>query len=324
MIGLKAGVKFLKLLNAIPYANEHPIGCFLVAPPGSGKSFLLTKFVSKDFFIVSDLTGFGLEKLLLTLDIKKRGYVVVPDILRSMSRKSSFEQLTALLNILLEEGLRVIKRHNLDMELSSPLRYGFISAITDNEFMKVASKFWSTGLLSRILIFSFGYQNSDIAKIQRVVGLGEDEKIDVKGNGLNVVKEVKIPERLLPIMDSLSRKLGKNKYPFRNLKIIRKLAKANALREGRDVVGMRDIKEVFYLAPFIFHADEYTTRPFNNFDEATDLHYFILRMIGQKRITSIDKVKVIGYTAEEVNQALNSLIARGFVKIDQDGLKLNL
>lgn len=323
MIGLKASIEFLNLLNCIPYLeDEHPIGMFIVAPPGSGKSFLLTNYISKNFIIVSDITGFGLEKLILTLNSRKSGYVVVPDVLRPMNRKASFEQLTALLNILLEEGLRVIKRHNLDIELSSPLRFGFISAITDTEFIKVTEKFFSTGLLSRILVFSFYYNPTDVTKIQKQVALGKDSSMKIYGKTLEVSK-ISIPEKLVPYINFMSKFLDKNKYPFRNTKIIRKLAKASALLRGKTKISLEDLKNVYCFFPFITYADNIKGID-KTFGRGSDLHYLILKKVSKTKIEKPEDIKIEGYTEKEVSDVVNNLFARQLLRMTSEGLKLTM
>lgn len=313
MVGLKSGKEFLKILNAIPYTGEQPIGCFLVAPPGSGKSYLLTNIHSKDFIIVSDITGFGLEKLVLEITEKKTGYVVVPDLLRATSRKQSFEQLVSLLNIILEEGLRVIKRCNLDIELKEPLRFGFITAITDTEYEKIVKNFWSTGLLSRLIIFSFYYQPSDVEKIHKMVASGEDNLHYHRINGLKP-SAPSINKKLISKISDMAKFLGKDKYGFRSVKLIRRLAKANALLNGRSQVSIKDLKDIFCFLPFISHGDAFKV------NSGSDLHYIILKYLTKKPISSDIVVK--GYREEEVKDVIADLIQRGFVKMDKNGLRL--
>lgn len=310
MIGLSAGKEFLKLINAVPYTGEHPIGCFIVAPPGSGKSYLLTSIQSKNFILVSDITAYGMEKLLLDLTRVKTGYVVVPDLLRAMSRKPSFEQLVSLLNILLEEGVRVIKRHNLDLTLAEPLRFGFISALTTDEFRKIIPHFLTTGLLSRILVFSFHYEPSDVSRIKDIIISSSEDNFATRINGITA-KEVSIPPKLKNLLLKLSHS-PQDKYGFRSLKLLRKLVKARALLHGRSKATKMDVLEVFCFSPFISYATEV------ELNSGSDLMFSIMRKII-KKAKRLDELTVKGYTDEEIQHAAQELLRKGFLRIDKTG-----
>ncbi len=311
LIGLNAGREFLRIINAIPYCDgEFPIGCFFVAPPGSGKTFLLTSTHSKDFILVSDITAYGMEKLLLDLARAKAGYVVVPDLLRCMSRKQSFEQLVSLLNLLLEEGVRVIKRQNLDLTLSEPLRFGFITALTTAEFQKVLPDFMNTGLLSRIIVFSFHYEQSDVRRIKEIMLSVKEESFKTRINGVGKV-DVKIPSKLKNLLFKLS-STTPDKYGFRTLKLYRKLCKARALLDNRDKVSKSDIMEIFCFTPFISFASDLKIH------SGSDLQYFILKKIIKKPLHP-DDLKIKGYESEEIDKSVGDLLKRGLIKITRDG-----
>lgn len=311
LIGLNAGREFLRIINAIPYCEgEFPIGCFFVAPPGSGKTFLLTSTHSKDFILVSDITAYGMEKLLLDLTRAKSGYVVVPDLLRCMSRKQSFEQLVSLLNLLLEEGVRVIKRQNLDLNLIEPLRFGFITALTTAEFQKILPQFMNTGLLSRIIVFSFYYEPSDVQRIKDVILSTKEESFKTRLNGVSKV-DVKIPSKLKNLLYKISSSTP-DKYGFRTLKLYRKLCKAKALLNGRDKVTKTDIMEVFCFVPFISFASDLKIHG------GSDLQYFILKRVI-KRPVHPDDLKLKGYEKDEIDKSVGELMKRGLIKIARDG-----
>lgn len=314
LIGLKAAERFIRIAFKVIEAGEQPIGVILVAPPGSGKSYLLTSFTGDSWVVCSDISGHGLETLMYEMSSRANGYLVVPDLIRAFGRQNAKKSLFAVLNLILEEGIVSIRRSDLRLTFPQPVKFGFIGAITPEEFRHCIKDLESIGLLSRCLIFSFKYTKEDEARIEEYVSRNGMPTVDQKILlNLEKINPVVIPEELTKLVRKLGNFLKvkkKEHFAFRAIKIIRRLLKGNASLMGRNYVSYEDFVIVYSLLPFLI-------------DRATDLDYRILKLIGRetilnnKPITYDDIMNKFSneYSEETVNNQLTYLKLRGLITI---------
>lgn len=278
LTGLEASERFIRCSFKMIEAKEQPIGIILVAPPGAGKSYLLTSFKGDSYIIISDISGHGLETLMIDLNSKKRGYIVLPDMIRAFGRQHSKNSLFAVLNMILEEGLTEIRRSDIRVRFTEPVKFGFIGAITPKEYMSRKKDLDSIGLSSRCFTFSFRYTPEDAESIERYISTNgmpkENEKILLE---IDELKDIAIPEEIGKFIENIGRYLAKMKneaYSFRSIKLIRKLVRGNAALYLRTTATIEDCIVVYSFLPFIM-------------DSATDLDFKLLMFIGRRSL--IDK-----------------------------------
>ncbi|MEM2264638.1 MAG: hypothetical protein QXX03_05550 [Nitrososphaerota archaeon] len=316
LTGLEAPERFIRCCYKMIEANEQPIGVILVAPPGSGKSYLLTSFTGEGYIILSDVSGHGLETLLMEINHKKRGYIILPDMIRAFGRQHSKNSLFAVLNMTLEEGLMSIRRSDIKYEFREPVKFGFIGAITPKEYMSRKKDLDSIGLSSRCFNFSFRYTPEDEESINIYISTNgmpkPEEKIPLE---INEIKTITIPENIGQFIKRIGEYLAKMKneaYDFRSIKLVRKLARGNAALYGRSTLTIEDCIVVYSFLPFMF-------------DSATDLDFKLLLYIGKKTI--IDKSDVSyddivkrskKYSENTINKHIYYLLEKGFIEKKRD------
>jgi len=317
LIGLRGAEQFIKIIwNINNVDGENPIGVLLVAPPGLGKSYLLTSFRGENFIIMSDISGHGLEKILTELKTKERGYLVLPDIIRAFSRHTS-TALFAVLNMCLEEGITRIARADMTFESSKPIKFGFIGAITPKELDKRIKEMESVGLLSRLLQFRFTYTKQDEQRIIDYISKNGMPTYETK-IPLELTKPMPVimPDNLTEFVKILGVYLAKLKgdaVPFRATKLVRRLLKGCAIMHKRTVVEPIDCIVVYSLLPFLV-------------DVGTDLDYRLLYNIGKQTIlekNQISKETLVNnarmYDKKTVCERLAFLESKRFIISDEKG-----
>ena len=316
IIGLKGAEKFIKIAwNVVNVDGEYPLGILLVAPPGVGKSYLLTSFKGENYIVLSDLSGHGLEKLLIELKDMQNGYIVLPDLIRAFTRHTT-TALFSVLNMCLEEGITRIKRSDLSFHSEKPIRFGFIGAITPTELTKRQKEMLSVGLFSRLIKFSFTYTTEDKLRIIDYVSRNGMPKPEQK-TPLEVYKPVpiSIPENIVGFVKKIGLFLSdikKDSVPFRSIKMIRRLLKGSAFTHRRKEVNIEDCILVYSLLPFIT-------------DVGTDLDYRLLLYIGRETILKkrkLSKKEIIEsakhYNQETIRNRLSYLEFKKFIYQDED------
>jgi len=305
LIGLKAAIKAIELSLHIPcLADERPLGFMFVANPGTGKSFLLTKFRAENMVIVNDLTGRGLENIVEKMQKFKRGYVNIPDLLKVMSRSKGWDAFLTLSNIVLEEGLSAISRFDKAVRFEVPLNFGIISAMTSKCFKANYNLFDRTGFLSRFGVFGYDYELEDERRITRNLSVGktngdlkyfittpsEQKFVDINK------KEGKKIEWMAALLSN-----GKQK-PFRAVNFVRRLVKANAVMNNRKKVTDADLREVYALIPFFIPPEPMST----------DLDYLILKKPPKTSWKSYREMLIdeAGYSENGIYDARQRLIRK--------------
>lgn len=321
LIGLKGAERFIRIAwNVCNVEGEHPIGCILVAPPGLGKSYLLTSFKGDNWVIAHDVTGHGLEKLLIKIKRMKAGYLVLPDLIRAFTRRTSLS-LISVLNVILEEGITRIERYDMSVNFEEPLKFGFIGAITVKEFDRRYKDMQSTGLISRCSLFRFHYAKEDVFRIEEYIARNgmpkEHEKIPleiVERKPVSVDKPV--VAEFVKKTGRLLAKLKNEAVPFRSIKLIRRLVKGNAIMSGRTTANLDDCVVVFSLLPFFI-------------DSGCDVDYRLLRYIAKTTIKEnwmpteedlLKKAKM--YAKDTIRQRIQYLLAKGLIVFDTSGFRL--
>ena len=309
LIGLRAATKAVKLCLHIPcLADERPLGFMFIAQPGTGKSFLLTKFRAENMIIVNDITGRGLENIIEKMQRFKMGYVNIPDLLKVISRSKGWDAFLTLANIVLEEGLTAISRYDKYVTFDVPLNFGIVTAMTSKCFAQYYNLFEKTGFLSRFGAFAFDYEKEDEHKITKNLSRGQTDG-DLKYFIPTPTEKVfvDIDEQTSGSIKKMGRILSNGKQkPFRAVNFVRRLAKASALMNNRTKVNHNDLRQVFALLPFFIPPEPIST----------DLDYLILLKPNSTswkkyREELVDKA---GYSEDSIYAARQRLITKHLIK----------
>lgn len=307
LIGLQAAKKAVELSLHIPcLADERPLGFLFIAKPGTGKSFLLTKFRAENMIIVNDITGRGLENIVEKMQRFKTGYVNIPDLLKVMSRTKGWEAFLTLANIVLEEGLTAISRYDKFVTFDIPLNFGIVTAMTQDCFKSNYRLFDKTGFLSRFGVFAFDYEKEDEKLITSRLSVGKtngDLKWFIPTPTEKKFVEIS-PEAGLTIRD-MGKLLSNGKQkPFRAVNFVRRLVKANAVMNNREKVTREDLMEVYSLIPFFVPPEPIST----------DLDYLILKKPAAVSWKRYKEESLGHYSDDSIYAARQRLIKKQLLK----------
>lgn len=245
---LKPLVQIVELCLASGFVkNERPVNLLISSKPEAGKTMVLELFsqIPKCAYL-TDCTAYGiLKNLLKDLDSGNLKYIIIPDLLKPLSRKpSTVNDFIAFMNALLEEGVVTIFTYAITIERRN-LKCGLITSLPEGELLDRRRKWVRLGFLSRMLPFTYSFNENLIKLIfQKIqnreyntyehIMLKLDEK-DIKLDP-NLAKELELDARTIGMAQSL--------YGFRAMRQLQTLAMASALLNGRDEVIKEDIDYV--------------------------------------------------------------------------------
>ena len=236
-------VEILKRVIASGFLkNGHPLSALIIAPVGAGKTTTLMKFSqNENIMALSDITPFGLVKLLPEIRMKGVKHLIIYDLVEPMSRsRGVVNNLIGFLNSLIEEG--VFKISTGFIEVKEPVHLGLISCTTEKEMQDKRRGWLGIGFISRMLPISFDYTETDVIQIMQ--DLASQRYRDISYEVLKLKeKEIKGNEQifkdLIPFATALT---AKGEKPFRKLEQLKALLMANALLRGDTEVKEEDFK----------------------------------------------------------------------------------
>lgn len=223
--------------------NAKPLSGIVVAQVGAGKTVSVTQFVKNDNVLgLSDLTPYGLTKLLSEIKQKGVKHIIIFDLVEPMSRsRSVVNNLIGFLNSLIEEGIFRISTGFI--EIKEPIRLGLITTTTRNELMDKRRGWLSIGFISRMLPISFAYSKVDVIQILEKIAKAEIEDIayvKMKKRSKNIKTNPEVEKQLIPYATAIEE--GSDALPFRRLKQLKVLLMSNALLKDRDEVTQEDFE----------------------------------------------------------------------------------
>lgn len=327
MTGLDGMEKLLRDIYHIPLieGTKAP-GLLMIAEPGQGKTFAMENIVSNNSIIVNDITGWGVESLLMECIEDKKNYIAIPDLIKVASRPASFKSFLMLYNILLEEGLERVQRFNKSFDakklLGKPINIGLVTATTPYNLQKYYKEIEGVGFLSRQLTVSFCYNKTDTEIIEyNIIHSKKIDKVTMEmPESVDPIK-VTIPEESkyhsgISRLASYLKKVRGDKFKMRALHQIKSLLLANALANGRKKVNEVDVNELFTLLPFFFvpllHNSTGKHKDLFNLNPASDSEYYYLRDMMFKESHFGNGKK---YPFSEYMKAQKTLRAMGLIEV---------
>ena len=252
MIGVEKLTEIVELVLMSGYLkNEKPLSLLVVADAESGKTEVLKKFAfSNGVCYLTDVTAHGITKEVLPkIENGLVKHIIIPDLLKPLSRRQdTVSGLITFLNALIEEGVADISTYAQGMTYRKEhLRCGLISAITRDALIDKRHQWTSIGFLSRALPFSFRYPPTKVVEIfDYILDGGYKSETMQKIKTYKNLKEVTISKdmakKLLPHTYSFSQ--ANKVYGFRFQRCLQVLAQANALKNDRKKVTVKDINKV--------------------------------------------------------------------------------
>lgn len=239
----KPVIEILKRVIASGFIkNARPLSCIMIAPVGAGKTSNLLKFSNnKNIMALSDITPYGLTKLLGEIKMKGIKHLIIFDLVEPMSRgRASVNNLIGFFNSLIEEG--IFKISTAFIEVKEPINLGLITCTTDKEIRDKRRDWLNIGFISRLIPISFDYTDTDVIQILE----------DLAGQNIREIKyeELKLKEKeiqgnehiftaLIPYAQNM---MLEGEKPFRKLEQLKVLLMANALLRGSNKVENEDLE----------------------------------------------------------------------------------
>jgi len=257
--------------------NTVPISIIMVGPPGSGKSKLILQFTGPSIHRTNDITSQGLAELIEDDKAGHIRHVVIPDFNIVVSHKASTTNLTvaSLLTLMSEGVLRIDDGRRKKELIHAPL--GIITAMTREIYEEHAGRFRKLGIGRRFIPVFFGYGPKTREQVQDSIRDGATTLCQLEPHDIALPPLTKWPlevgvengqaERIRNLSRDMADALAfhpqwvqdKNEktramswqiQPFRGAPpieftphmVLRAMAQAHALREGRDVVQHDDVE----------------------------------------------------------------------------------
>jgi len=252
---LKPITEIIKLTLATGWIkNERQVNLLLSSKPESGKSLVIQLFqkIPKTIF-KTDCTAYGiLRDHLRELESGEVKFIIIPDLLKPLSRKSAtVTDFLAFMNALLEEGVVSISTYAIKLERKN-IRCGLITSLPEFELLDRRRRWMRIGFMSRMLPFTYSFSehmvNEIFEKIQK------REYITYKDVILKLKeKEIILEPELAKELELDARMVGKAQklYGFRAMRQLQTLAMASALLENRQKVEKADIEKIKFFTRWI-------------------------------------------------------------------------
>jgi len=241
--------------------DERPVSILLVSKVESGKSKLLGKFSgNRGCEMVGDATAWGIAKhygkRIRNGDIR---HILFPEMSIPLSRRyDTVSALDAYLCGLIEEGVgKIVSFRYGEVSTVTPTGCGIIACLSNQDFSHKKAAWFRIGLMSRLIPVSFDY--TDVTKNQiryyiKTRNYRNEDKIELKLPSSQI--DIQLP---LPIADQLAiiagqLIVGTELYGFRWQNHLQRLAMANALLNGRNVVEDTDLATIRALSGY-FNTD---------------------------------------------------------------------
>lgn len=235
-------------------ADEKPVSAMLIAEQESAKTECL-KYFNGTFTLkyVSDITSKGLSPYKHDIEKGAMRHLVILDLVRIVSHgRSVADRTLQALASLMEEGESETSDPGGQNTWQNFPRIGVLTAITPSYFMSKRGKWRQTGFLTRFIPVSFSYTRETVHRIHDAIANGHKvsppraEKLPELGCQVAMPPKFSIP------ITRRAEELGERMktYGFRYHRVLRSLAKAQALIDKRGEVSQADIAKVLEWSEF--------------------------------------------------------------------------
>jgi hypothetical protein len=206
---------FLYLLFTAYLKGEDAVSGLIYAWQERGKSTVVLAIEHIGLLIEDDITAYGLSRKLNKLfhnhTIKRYHHLLIADLEKVSARTRTVKnELRSFLQSLMWDGVQTIDTYNIHIDFPSRLKMAIIACVTPDVFNE-KSAFRRLGFLSRLLPFSFNYNNNTVNEILRFIGTLEEDKLRIQTMKVLGRKkaEITIPQHYLNLLDDKARILAK-------------------------------------------------------------------------------------------------------------------
>jgi hypothetical protein len=278
------------ILHSAHLTQAIPLSAMLIGPSGAGKSKLVMQYQSTSgCHLTTDVTSMGLQEILATDKDEKISFIILPDFNLVLSHRQSTLQLTIgnLLSMTSEGTIRIDDGRAVKETKHGPI--GIISAMTREMYATIGKKWIALGFSRRFLPINYDYGLHTREKVQSSIASGKTTMLHLPERKISIPKQrapVAIADedsaRIIAFSSELAHNIGwipmrtggKTRTPTNNQPrqptdynkpkaiftgkqmefsphiVLRTLARAHALRNGRDVVNESDMEFIMKVIAF--------------------------------------------------------------------------
>jgi len=168
-LGLDIIIRHLRyILNSGFIKNKpYPLSTLLLAEPERAKTTIVCRFEGVGVLLMNDATGYGVWEELKNIKrewgeegLSRLHHLIIPDLERIRTRsKSTREELLSDLRMLMQEGLTRKHTARMNVTFNPPVRMGLIMCTTPEDIGDRRSVLRSLSFLSRLIPFTYDYDN---------------------------------------------------------------------------------------------------------------------------------------------------------------------
>lgn len=270
MIGTEPLCEIIETVIFSAYLHHAiPISTMLIGPSGAGKSKVLMQYQNSiGCHVTTDITSMGLQELLAKDKEQKMRFIVIPDFNIVLSHRQSTLQLTIgnLLSVTSEGTIRIDDGREVKETKHGPV--GIMSAMTRDMYAMTGKKWTALGFSRRFLPINYDYSLKTREQIQFSIANGLTTMLHLAEKKIHppAITDIEIDEesstRIMNFSNTLAENIGwipyRSKRPDHQFKpkaifsgkqiefsphiVLRTLARAHALRDGRKKVENVDIE----------------------------------------------------------------------------------
>lgn len=229
--------------------DSRPVSVLLIAEQESAKTEVLKHFAgTKTLKYISDLTSKGLAGYKNDIMSGRIRHIVIMDLVRILSHgKGVSDRCVQTLSSLMEEGEgETSDGGGINSWGSDFPRLGALMSVTPAFYRGKAGNWRKTGFMTRFLPVRFSYSEKTVMLIHRSISNGGSLP-DAKPEVLPTLAQmVKLEARHADMIGAIAQRLGAQNevYGFRFHRVLRTLAKARALQDGRSHVSKKDVEKI--------------------------------------------------------------------------------
>jgi hypothetical protein len=235
----------------------------IISKPETAKTTSIFQFSNLDFVSYYDeITQKKLlDEFLPLVKVEQKKTLLIPDLVNCIQKqKSTREQFLNMIKSGIDDtGIVQISTYHKQLHYSKlveGLKFNMITGTTAANYRQLEQEIRDTGLLSRYVPLSFDIPMDKVMKIFSCIETGTivdgiakiiipeivQKKTEVQNDGI-----------LFKNFEMISQKLGfkYEGFGFRAQTSLQRLAKSNAMLEGRDTVSLKDIDKIVYLSRWI-------------------------------------------------------------------------
>jgi len=274
------------LLTGFVKSSEAPLSLMLISPPESAKTSILRSFYCLGALEVMDLSPKPLcDVILPKIKNEHIHHIIIPDLIKVLAHKiATVNGTVAMLNAMIEEGVKQGMFYGQSFSFDEPIRVGIITSVTPEFFHKFFRDWNDMGFASRFIPVSYKYSDELIAKIHKIIkehSIYEIEVSDISkgirgaknGNKIDISIEENAAAWAELKAQEIAKKISTYRIPvrvqgghikyiqpnlmgFRLHKQIRLLVKAIALSKKKREADMTDIAELNTLLEYIGYPNQ--------------------------------------------------------------------